>query len=40
MTILNTAVIGAGAIHRCHVNALRQIPNVALRWWISTALKD
>lgn len=31
MTILNTAVIGAGAIHRCHVNALRQIPNVALR---------
>ncbi|AMJ72355.1 oxidoreductase [Enterobacter cloacae] len=31
MTILNTAVIGAGAIHGCHVNALRQIPNVALR---------
>ncbi|KUQ82273.1 MULTISPECIES: Gfo/Idh/MocA family protein [Enterobacter cloacae complex] len=31
MTILNTAVIGAGAIHGCHVNALRQLPNVALR---------
>lgn len=31
MRILNTAVIGAGAIHSCHVNALRQIPNVALR---------
>ncbi|EPC4045847.1 Gfo/Idh/MocA family protein [Enterobacter mori] len=31
MTILNTAIIGGGAIHRCHVNALRQIPNVALR---------
>ncbi len=31
MTILNTAVIGAGAIHGCHVNALRQMPNVALR---------
>ncbi|HDR2621565.1 TPA: Gfo/Idh/MocA family oxidoreductase [Enterobacter chuandaensis] len=31
MTSLNTAVIGAGAIHGCHVNALRQIPNVALR---------
>ncbi len=30
MTILNTAIIGGGAIHRCHVNALRQIPNVAL----------
>lgn len=31
MTILNTAVIGAGAIHGCHINALRQIPGVALR---------
>lgn len=31
MTILNTAIIGGGAIHGCHVNALRQIPNVALR---------
>lgn len=31
MTILNTAVIGAGAIHICHINALRQIPGVALR---------
>ncbi|MEH0887628.1 Gfo/Idh/MocA family oxidoreductase [Enterobacter sp. UNJFSC 003] len=31
MTILNTAIIGAGAIHKCHVDALRQIPNVALR---------
>ena len=31
MNILNTAIIGAGAIHSCHVNALRQIPNVALR---------
>jgi hypothetical protein len=26
MTILNSAIIGGGAIHRCHVNALRQIP--------------
>ena len=31
MKLLNTAVIGAGAIHGCHVNALRQLPNVALR---------
>ena len=31
MTILNTAIIGGGAIHGCHVNALRQMPNVALR---------
>ena len=31
MTILNTAIIGGGAIHGCHVNALRQLPNVALR---------
>lgn len=31
MRILNTAIIGGGAIHGCHVNALRQIPNVALR---------
>ncbi|MGS6181949.1 Gfo/Idh/MocA family protein, partial [Enterobacter sichuanensis] len=28
--ILNTAVIGAGAIHGCHINALRQIPGVGL----------
>ena len=26
MKLLNTAVIGAGAIHGCHVNALRQLP--------------
>lgn len=25
MKLLNTAVIGAGAIHGCHVNALRQL---------------
>jgi len=31
MTILNTAIIGGGAIHGCHVNALRQIPDVTLR---------
>lgn len=31
MKLLNTAVIGAGAIHGCHVNALRRLPNVALR---------
>jgi len=31
MDILNSAIIGCGAIHSCHVNALRQIPNVALR---------
>ncbi|WP_253380082.1 Gfo/Idh/MocA family protein [unidentified bacterial endosymbiont] len=31
MTILNTAIIGAGAIHNCHVNALRQLPDVVLR---------
>ncbi|MGL5602623.1 MAG: Gfo/Idh/MocA family protein [Silvania sp.] len=30
MTI-NTAIIGAGAIHGCHVNALRLLPNVTLR---------
>lgn len=28
---LNTAIIGAGAIHRCHVNALHLLPNVTLR---------
>lgn len=36
MTILNTAIIGGGAIHGCHVNALRQIPNVALRALVDT----
>lgn len=36
MTILNTAVIGAGAIHICHINALRQIPGVALRALVDT----
>jgi len=30
MTI-HTAIIGAGAIHGCHVNTLRPLPNVALR---------
>ncbi|HFK5735425.1 TPA: Gfo/Idh/MocA family protein [Enterobacter sichuanensis] len=36
MTILNTAVIGAGAIHICHINALRQIPGVELRALVDT----
>lgn len=36
MTILNTAVIGAGAIHIRHINALRQIPGVALRALVDT----
>jgi len=36
MTILNTAIIGGGAIHGCHVNALRQIPNVTLRALVDT----
>ncbi|HED6239794.1 TPA: Gfo/Idh/MocA family oxidoreductase [Enterobacter sichuanensis] len=36
MTILNTAVIGTGAIHICHINALRQIPGVALRALVDT----
>ena len=31
MKILNTAIIGGGAIHGCHVNALRQLPDVTLR---------
>ena len=31
MTTLNAAIIGAGAIHRSHVNALRLLPGVALR---------
>ncbi|MDE4082524.1 MULTISPECIES: Gfo/Idh/MocA family protein [Enterobacter cloacae complex] len=36
MTHLNAAIIGAGAIHGCHVNALRQLPNVALRALVDT----
>lgn len=36
MDILNSAIIGCGAIHSCHVNALRQIPNVALRALVNT----
>lgn len=35
MTI-HTAIIGAGAIHGCHVNALRPLPNVTLRALVDT----
>ena len=31
MKTLNAAIIGGGAIHRCHVNALRHMPGVTLR---------
>ncbi|HEY4436385.1 MAG TPA: Gfo/Idh/MocA family oxidoreductase [Lelliottia sp.] len=31
MKMLNAAIIGGGAIHTCHVNALRQMPGVTLR---------
>lgn len=31
MKTLNAAIIGGGAIHTCHVNALRQMPGVHLR---------
>lgn len=31
MRTLNAAIIGGGAIHQCHVDALRQTPGVALR---------
>lgn len=31
MRTLNAAIIGCGAIHICHVDALRQTPNVVLR---------
>lgn len=31
MKTLNAAIIGGGAIHTCHVNALRQMPGVTLR---------
>ena len=31
MKMLNAAVIGGGAIHTCHVNAIRQLPGVTLR---------
>ncbi|MCS2169438.1 Gfo/Idh/MocA family oxidoreductase [Scandinavium sp. TWS1a] len=31
MKTLNAAIIGCGAIHTCHVEALRQTPGVALR---------
>lgn len=31
MKTLNAAIIGGGAIHRCHVNAIRQMPGVVLR---------
>lgn len=31
MKTLNAAIIGCGAIHICHVNALRQTPDVVLR---------
>lgn len=31
MKILNTAIIGGGAIHGCHVNALLPLPDVKLR---------
>ncbi|HAT1646316.1 TPA: Gfo/Idh/MocA family oxidoreductase [Raoultella planticola] len=36
MAILNTAIIGGGAIHDCHVNALRQMPDAALRVLVDT----
>lgn len=36
MTILNAAIIGGGAIHRCHVNALRQLSGVNLRALVET----
>lgn len=36
MKILNTAIIGCGAIHGCHVNALRQLPDVSLRALVDT----
>ena len=31
MKTRHVAIIGGGAIHTCHVEALRQLPNVALR---------
>lgn len=36
MKVLNSAIIGGGAIHGCHVNALRQIPDVTLRALVDT----
>jgi len=36
MRTLNAAIIGCGAIHQCHVEALRQIPGVVLRAVVDT----
>ncbi|MFP2467069.1 Gfo/Idh/MocA family protein [Pseudescherichia vulneris] len=36
MRTLNAAIIGCGAIHQCHVEALRQIPGVTLRALVDT----
>lgn len=36
MKILNSAIIGGGAIHGCHVNALHLIPGVTLRALVDT----
>ncbi|MCG5043756.1 Gfo/Idh/MocA family oxidoreductase [Enterobacteriaceae bacterium 155047] len=36
MKTLNAAIIGGGAIHRCHVNALRQLSGVNLRALVDT----
>ena len=36
MRTLNAAIIGCGAIHQCHVEALRQLPGVALRAVVDT----
>jgi len=36
MKTLNAAIIGCGAIHQCHVEALRQIPGVVLRAVVDT----
>lgn len=36
MRTLNAAIIGCGAIHQCHLDALRQIPDVVLRAIVET----
>lgn len=36
MRILNTAIIGGGAIHGCHVNALLTLPEATLRALVDT----
>lgn len=36
MRTLNAAIIGCGAIHQCHVEALRQIPGVVLHAVVDT----